>query len=88
MYKEILVIEDYCKKNGVKIKKKKLFDGYVLRFNNGGDVAQHGGTYGSNQGCVEFGFTGFSFIDFNACNIQEALSFIELHKDELNKKEA
>lgn len=59
MYDEILKLEQYCKRIGVKVKKERLYEGWALRFNNGGDVVQHRGSYGSRCGCVEFGYTGF-----------------------------
>lgn len=59
MYKEILELAKFCEENGIEIVQGELLDGYGLRFNNGGDVVQHMGSYGNSRGCVEFGYTGF-----------------------------
>lgn len=86
MYHEILAIENYCRQIGVKTQSIECMDGYVLRFNNGSDVAQHRGTYGSKAGYVEFGYTGYKNYDFQGIDIYKALTFIKRHKDELNKE--
>lgn len=85
MYKEILELEKYCNEIGVECKGEKHFDGYVLRFNNGGDVIQCTGSYGSRHGCVEFGYTGYEGMDFKACTLENAKAFVELAKDKLNE---
>jgi hypothetical protein len=85
MYKEILELEIYCDEIGVETRKEEILDGYVLNFNNGGDVVQHQGSYGSKVGCVEFGYTGFETIDFYATPLKDAKDFVLKHKDELNE---
>ena len=85
MYNEILELEMYCKEIGVKVKKERLIDGYVLKFKNGGDVVQHIGSYGSRSGCVEFGYTGFTSTDFKATPLKNAKAFVKRNKDKLNK---
>jgi hypothetical protein len=85
MYKEILELEEYCNEIGVAVRKETLYDGYILRFNNSGDVIQHSGSYGCRCGCVEFGYTNHETIDFYATPLKAAKVFIFKHKDELNK---
>lgn len=85
MYYEILAIESYCRQIGVETQRFENMGGYVLAFNNGSDVAQHRGTYGSKAGYVEFGYTGHKNYDIQGIDIYKALTFIKRHKDELNK---
>ncbi len=85
MYKEILELKDYCDKIGVAVKQERLIDGYALRFNNGGDVVQHMGSYGNDAGCVEFGFTNLG-LDFCATPLKHAKEFVKRNKDKLNKR--
>ena len=85
MYKEILELEKFCEKIGVETHKEELFDGYVLKFNNGSDVIQHGGSYGHNIGCVEFGYTGVESRDFCATPLEKAKDFVHKYKRKLNK---
>lgn len=84
MYKEIIELKDYCEKIGVVVREENLFDGWILRFNNGGDVVQHFGSYGSHNGCVEFGYTGF-YLDFQATPLKNAKAFVKRNKEKLNK---
>ena len=85
MYKEILELKDYCDKIGVVAKKQRLYDGYALRFENGGDVIQHSGSYGHAAGCVEFGGTN-SRIDYCATSLKNAKAFVRRNKDKLNRE--
>lgn len=85
MYKEILELEKYCNNIGVVVRKETNFDGYTLRFNNGGDVIQCTGSYGSRHGCVEFGYTGFETVDFKATPLEKAKQFVAEHGYELNE---
>ena len=86
MYHEILAIENYCRQIGVETQRFENMGGYVLKFNNGSDVAQHYGTLGRMIGYVEFGYTGHKKYDFHGIDIYRALTFIKRHKDELNKE--
>lgn len=86
MYKEILELAKFCEENGIEIVQGELLDGYGLRFNNGGDVVQHMGSYGNSRGCVEFGYTGFSEVDFTATPLEKAKEFLKANKDTLNQK--
>lgn len=53
MYEEIKELYEYCIKRGVPARLENMYDGYAVRFPNGSDFAQHGGTYGAAAGCVE-----------------------------------
>lgn len=85
MYEEILELEKFCSEIGVDTEKIPLLDGYCLKFNNGGDVIQHSGSYGSKNGCVEFGYTGFT-IDFKAIPLKAAKDFIKRKKNSFNNR--
>ena len=53
MYQEIIKLYQWCKKNHIHCVLDQLFDGYVLKFLDGADIIQHGGSYGNTNGCVE-----------------------------------
>ena len=52
-YGEILALYRYCVEAGMDVRLERLHDGWAVRFPNGGDFAQHAGTYGTNDGFVE-----------------------------------
>ena len=52
-YGEILELYRYCVEAGMDVRLERLHDGWAIRFPNGGDFAQHAGTYGTNDGFVE-----------------------------------
>lgn len=52
-YGEILELYRYCVEAGMDTRLERLHDGWAIRFPNGGDFAQHAGTYGTNDGFVE-----------------------------------
>lgn len=52
-YGEILALYQYCVEAGMDIRLERLHDGWAVRFPNGGDFAQHAGTYGTHDGFVE-----------------------------------
>ena len=82
MYKEILELKKYCDKIGVSCICERFIDGYALRFNSGGDVVQHRGSYGSNAGCVEFAIG--SRRDYKATILSRAKNLVKRWKDKLN----
>lgn len=82
-YKEILELQQYCEKIGVECKLENLFDGYAIRFNNGGDFIQHRGSYGCNAGCVEPAIG--CGLDYTAVALKNAKALVKYHKDKLNK---
>lgn len=63
----------------------KMYDGYQLRFPNGADVIQHRYSYGSQEGCVEFGGVDDD-IDYSAIDFTTALNILKVFHDELSKK--
>lgn len=52
-YREILALYLYCVEVRMDARLERLHDGWAIRFPNGGDFAQHAGTYGANDGFVE-----------------------------------
>lgn len=52
-YREILALYLYCVEVRMDARLERLHDGWAIRFPNGGDFAQHAGTYGTNDGFVE-----------------------------------
>ncbi len=82
-YREILKLHTYCEKTGIECRLEKLFDGYAIRFNNGGDFIQHHGSYGCEAGCVEPAIG--SRLDYTAVPLKNALALVRRHKDKLNK---
>jgi hypothetical protein len=62
---------------------EKLFDGYAIRFNSGGDFVQHQYSYGSSVGCVEPAIG--SRLDYTAVPLKNAIALVRRHKDKLNK---
>ncbi len=82
-YKEILELRQYCEKIGVECKLEKLFDGYAIRFNNGGDFIQHHGSYGCEVGCVEPAID--CRLDYSAVPLKRAKALVQYHKNKLNK---
>jgi hypothetical protein len=82
-YKEILELHKYCEKTGVECRLEKLYDGYALRFNNGGDFVQHKGSYGCDVGCVEPAIE--CRLDYSAVPLKNAIELVRRHKDRLNK---
>ena len=84
-YTEIMKLRKFCELHGVETRLERAFDGYVIRFNNGADFAQHHGTYGSDLGCVEPGGVSKK-LDYTAVTLEQAKSLVRTHKDKLNKE--
>lgn len=63
----------------------RMYDGYQLRFPSGADVIQHQYSYGSQEGCVEFGGVDDD-IDYSAIDFTTALNILKAFHDELSKK--
>ena len=82
-YNEIIELYEYCQKIGVEAKISPLFDGFCIRFKNGGDVVQHFGSYGKDC-CVEFAIG--SSVDYKATSLKNAKSLVRRHKEKLNGK--
>lgn len=85
-FNEILELAKFCDENGIEYQKDEFRGGAALRFNNGGDVIQNMGSYGHENGCVEFGYTGFEEVDFTATSLESAKDFVKKNKDALNQK--
>lgn len=82
-YREIVELYDYCEKIGVQAEISPLFDGFCIRFKNGGDVVQHGGSYGCEAGCVEPAIG--SRLDYHGIPLKKAKALIKRHKERLNE---
>lgn len=81
-YNEILALHEYCKKIGVEATISPFFDGYCIRFNNGGDFIQHRGSYGHDSGCVEPAIS--CRLDYTAVPLKNARALVKRHKEKLN----
>lgn len=73
-YKEILDLYDFCTSQGLDVSLRSLFDGFVIKFPNGSDFVQHGGSYGSDYGCVEPAIG--SEKDYTAVTLNEAKDLV------------
>ena len=85
-YTEIQKLYDYCIKIGIDAKLEKYWDGYAIRFPNGGDFVQHEHSYGSHVGCVEPAIS--CRLDYTAVTLDRAKALVRYHKDRLNKEAA
>ncbi len=81
-YREIIELYEYCKKTGVHAEITPMFNGFCIRFKNGGDVIQHDGSYGRDCGCVEPAIG--SRLDYTGIPLEKAKSLIRRHKEKLN----
>ena len=81
-YKEIHELFEYCEEIGIDATLEQLFDGFTIRFPNGGDFVQHGGSYGSHNGCVEPAIG--SQFDYTAVHLDKAKTLVKYHKERLN----
>lgn len=84
-YDEIKKLRDFCVEHAIVCTFEHLLDGWCIRFNCGADVVQHIGSYGSNKGYVEFGYTNTD-IDFTAVTLDKAKKFVLENKNYLNKE--
>ena len=90
-YNEIWELFTWLIEEGFPCTIDHLFDGAKIDLTHG-DVVQHSGSYGSQNGCVEFGYTGLKDIDFCTATGFEDIDFcaIPLEKAKqifLNNKE-
>ena len=82
MYEEIQKLHRYCNKIGVISTLEEFFDGFALRFPNGGDFVQHFGSYGSMAGYVEPAIG--CKVDYTAVSLDSAKRLVKRHKERLN----
>ena len=80
-YKEILELYGYCKKLSIPATLESLFDGFAIRFSNGGDFIQHRGSYGCDSGCVEPAI--HCRLDYSAVPLKTAKALVKYHKERL-----
>ena len=80
-YGEILKLHRYCVEAGMDVRLERLHDGWAVRFPNGGDFAQHAGTYGTNDGFVEPAIGCES--DYSPVSLREAEKLIRENRERL-----
>lgn len=81
-YTEICALYHFCVDLGIKCTIERLYDGYAVRFPDGSDFAQHHGTYGGMEGCVEPAI-GDSEFDYTAVGLTLAKELVKKHKGKL-----
>ena len=86
-YTEIRALYHFCVDLGIKCKIEHLYDGYAVRFPDGSDFAQHYGTYGGTEGCVEPAI-GDSEFDYTAVGLNLAKELVKKHKGKLEADHA
>ena len=86
-YTEICALYHFCVDLGIKCTIERLYDGYAVRFPDGSDFAQHHGTYGGTEGCVEPAI-GDSEFDYTAVGLNLAKELVKKHKDKLETDHA
>ena len=87
-YTEICALFHFCVDLGIKCTIERLYDGYAVRFPDGSDFAQHHGTYGGTEGCVEPAI-GDAECDYSAVTLNLAKELVKKYKDKLEgRKEA
>lgn len=78
-YTEICALYHFCVDHGIKCTIERLHDGYTVRFPDGSDFAQHHGTYGGTEGCVEPAI-GDPEFDYTAVGLNLAKELVKKHK--------
>ncbi len=86
-YTEICALYHFCVDLGIKCTIERLHDGYAVRFPDGSDFAQHHGTYGGTEGCVEPAI-GDSEFDYTAVGLNLAKKLVKKHKGKLEAEKA
>lgn len=86
-YTEIWALYHFCVDLGIKCTIERLHDGYAVRFPDGSDFAQHHGTYGGTEGCVEPAI-GDSEFDYTAVGLNLAKELVKKHKGKLEADKA
>ena len=86
-YTEICALYHFCVDLGIKCTIERLYDGYAVRFPDGSDFAQHHGTYGGTEGCVEPAI-GDSEFDYTAVGLNFAKELVKKHKGKLEADHA
>ncbi len=86
-YTEICALYHFCVDLGIKCTIERLHDGYAVRFPDGSDFAQHHGTYGGTEGCVEPAI-GDSEFDYTAVGLNLAKKLVKKHKGKLEVHDA
>lgn len=83
-YPEILELYAFCEKEKIPVALEKLYDGYAIRFPDGGDFVQHYGSYGNDRGCVEPAIG--CKRDYTAVPLRDAKMLVTWHRFKCNLK--
>jgi len=83
-YNEIWELFTWLMEEGFPCTIDHLFDGVKIDLTHG-DVVQHSGSYGSQNGCVEFGYTGLEDIDFCAIPLDKAKAIFLNNREYFSK---
>lgn len=83
-HSEIRELYDYCITIGINAELKPMYDGYAIRFVNGGDFVQHFVSYGHDIGCVEPAIG--CRLDYTAVPLKNAKALVKYHKERLNRR--
>lgn len=86
-YTGICALYNFCVDLGIKCTIERLHDGYAVRFPDGSDFAQHHGTYGGTEGCVEPAI-GDPEFDYTAVGLNLAKELVKKHKGKLGVHDA
>lgn len=84
-YTEICALFHFCADLGIKCTIESLHDGYAVRFPDGSDFAQHRGTYGGTEGCVEPAI-GDDEFDYSAVGLNLAKELVKKYKGKLSRR--
>lgn len=83
-YNEIWELFTWLMEEGFPCTIEHYLDGAIIELVHG-DVVQHRGSYGSQIGCVEFGYTGFEDIDFCAMPLDKAKAIFLNNREYFSK---
>ena len=85
-YTAIIKLYVYCLSIGIECNLVPLFDGWALKFTNGGDFIQHMFSYGNEKDMVEPAIG--SKADFKATSLSNAKKLVKKHKEKLNNEKS
>lgn len=83
-YNEIWELFAWLVEENIPCTIEPLFDGAKIDLNHG-DVVQHRGSYGSQNGCVEFGYTGLVDAEFCTATELDNIDFCPIPLEEAKK---
>ncbi len=83
-YNEIWKLFTWLVEEGFPCTIDHLYDGAIINLTHG-DVVQHKGSYGSQNGCVEFGYTGLADIEFCTTTEYDNIDFCAIPLEKAKK---